>query len=63
MKQNADILDIINRLKTSGFEIVSMSGSGSTVFAISNRKLPYKTYKKIINPKNYDLVGEYKIIK
>lgn len=63
MKQNADILDIINRLKTSGFEIVSMSGSGSTVFAISNRKLPYKTYKKIINPNNYDLVGEYRIIK
>ena len=61
LKQNNEILDVINRLKTSGFEIVSMSGSGSTVFAISNRKLPYKTYKKIINPKNYDLVGEYKI--
>ena len=61
LKHNEEILDVINRLKTSGFEIVSMSGSGSTVFAISNRKLPYKTYKKIINPKNYDLVGEYRI--
>lgn len=61
INQNAEILDVINRLKTSGFEIVSMSGSGSTVFAISNKRLPYKTYKKIINPNNYDLVGEYKI--
>ena len=61
LKHNEEILDVINRLKTSGFEIVSMSGSGSTVFAISNRKLPYKTYKKIINPNNYDLVCEYRI--
>ena len=61
LKHNEEILDVINRLKTSGFEIVSMSGSGSTVFAISNRKLPYKTYKKIINPNNYDLVGEYRV--
>lgn len=62
VKNNNEILDVINRLKTCGFEIVSMSGSGSTVFAISNRKLPYTLAKKIINEDNYELVKTLKII-
>lgn len=63
LKQNEEILDIINRLKTCGFEIVSMSGSGSSVFAISNRTLPYKLAKKIINKDNYEFVKVLKIVK
>jgi 4-diphosphocytidyl-2-C-methyl-D-erythritol kinase/energy-coupling factor transport system substrate-specific component len=56
IKVNLDILDTINRLRACGFEIVSMTGSGSTVFAISNRKLPYKLYKKVLNKENYEII-------
>ena len=59
---NNEITDVMSRLKCCGFEIVSMSGSGSTVFAISNRKLPYKFAKKIINESDYELVKLVKII-
>ena len=58
---NDEIKDIINRLNCCGFEIVSMSGSGSTVFAISNRSLPYKHAKEIFNKNNYELVKLVKI--
>ena len=60
-KQNNDILDIITRLKTCGFNIVSMTGSGSACFAISNKSFPYKHAKEIFDKNNYELVGIYKI--
>ena len=62
IKINSDIQDVINRLRCCGFDIVSMSGSGSTIFAISKRKLPYKLAKKIINKNDYDLFKIVKII-
>ena len=58
---NDDIKDTLYRLSASEFDIVSMSGSGSTCFAISNKKRPFKTLKKIINKKNYDLIKICKI--
>jgi 4-diphosphocytidyl-2-C-methyl-D-erythritol kinase/energy-coupling factor transport system substrate-specific component len=60
---NKDILDVINRMKTCGFEIVSMSGSGSTCFAISKRKYPFKKAKEIFDKEKYDLIKVCKIIK
>lgn len=62
MENNSEISDIINRLKTCGFEIVSLSGSGSTCFAYSKNKDPYKRAKEIIDSSKYELVGIYKII-
>ena len=59
---NEEIIELLSRLKTCGYEIVSMSGSGSTCFAICNNKLAPKRAKQIINKKNYELVGVYKII-
>ena len=35
-----EIEDVLNRLKACGFEIISMSGSGSTCFALSKSKYP-----------------------
>ena len=63
IKTNPEILDIINRLRCCGFEIVTMSGSGSSVIAISNRKLPYKLAKEIINVNKYELVKVCRIKK
>lgn len=62
-KLNMDVKDVLTRLKSCGFEIVSMSGSGSACFAISNRKTPYRFAKKIFQKTNYDLCGVYKIKK
>ena len=59
---NEEIIELLSRLKTCGFEIVSMSGSGSTCFAMCNNNLAYKRAKQIILKKNYELVGKYKII-
>ena len=59
---NNEIIELLSRLKTCGFEIVSMSGSGSTCFAMCNNNLAYKRAKQIILKKNYELVGKYKII-
>ena len=56
MIENSEIKEAINRLKASGFEMVCMTGSGSTVFAISKRKLPYKLYKKVLNKENYEII-------
>jgi 4-diphosphocytidyl-2C-methyl-D-erythritol kinase len=62
IRQNEELLDLLNRLRTCGFDVVSMSGSGSTCFAFSNKKLPYKLAKEIIKKSNYELVGTYKVI-
>ena len=59
---NKEITELLSRLKTCGFEIVSMSGSGSSCFAICNNKLAYKRAKQIIHKKNHELVGIYKTI-
>lgn len=55
-KVNKEISDILLRLKSCGFDIVSISGSGSTCFAIAKSKFPYKAFKKIINKNDYELV-------
>lgn len=57
--ENNEISDILNRLKACGFELVNMSGSGSTCFAISDRSLPYKNAKKIFNKKKLELFKIY----
>ena len=59
--QNNEIKDILKRLKACGFELVSMSGSGSTCFAISDRTLPYKVAKKIFNKKKLELFKVCKV--
>ena len=51
-----EIEDILNRLKACDFEIVSMSGSGSTCFAISKRKYPFKKAKELFDKSKYSLV-------
>lgn len=61
-KLNDQIDDVLSRLKACGFEVVSMSGSGSTCFAYSKRKLPYKIALEIFKKENYDFIGTYKII-
>lgn len=58
---NNDIKDCLNDLKMCGFEIVSMSGSGSTCFGISTSSLPYKKAKKLFNKDKYDLCKTYKV--
>ncbi len=62
-KINNEIEDIINRLRTCGFEIVSLTGSGSTCFALSKEKFPYKTAKKVFKKENYELCEVYSIRK
>ena len=62
LEQNKDLKDILTRLKTCGFDIISMSGSGSTCFAISNKKYPFIYAKEIFkNKNNYELVKICKI--
>lgn len=61
MEENQEIMDVINRLKTCGFEIVSMSGSGSTCFAISNSSFSFKKAKEILNKHNYDIIKVCKV--
>lgn len=61
-KANEEIEEVLSRLKTCGFEIVCMSGSGSSCFAISNSNKPYKLAKQIIHKENYELVKICKII-
>lgn len=58
---NKDIIDTLNRLKSCGFEIVSMSGAGSTCFAISKNKRPYKLAKSILKKEDYELFQIVKI--
>lgn len=62
-KLNKDILDILTRMRSCGFEIVSLTGSGSACFAISEKSLPYKQAKQIFNKNDYDICGVYKTIK
>ena len=61
MNINKDIKDILQRLECCGFEIVMLTGSGSTCFAISNKKLPYKHFKQLFNKDDYELVGIYNL--
>lgn len=61
-ENNNDIVDILKRLKSCGFEIVSMTGSGSTCFAFSTKTRPYKIAKQIIKKENYELCDVFKII-
>ena len=60
-KINDQIEDVLNRLTVCGFEIVGMSGSGSTCFAMSKNSICFKRAKEILNPKKYDFIGIYKI--
>lgn len=60
IKQNDEIKDILNRLECAGFDVVLMTGSGSTCFAFSNKKFPYKHFKEIFNKNNYELCEIYK---
>lgn len=60
--QNKEILDILTRLKTCGFQIVSLTGSGSTCFAISNKKYPFEHAKQVFKNKDkYEMVKVFKI--
>lgn len=61
-KINNDIKDIILKMKECGFEIVSMTGSGSACFAMSKSSIPYKKAKKMIAPGDYEICKVYKII-
>ena len=63
IKANQEIEDILNRLKTCGFEIVSMSGSGSTCFALSNSSFPFKKAKEILNKNNFSIFKICKVKK
>lgn len=58
---NKDIVETLNRLKVCDFEIVSMSGSGSTCFAISKRNYPFKKAKEIFSKENYEIFKICKI--
>ena len=58
---NPDIEDILNRLKACGFEIVSMTGSGSTCFAMSKNKRPFKIAKELFKKDNYELFDIFNI--
>jgi 4-diphosphocytidyl-2C-methyl-D-erythritol 2-phosphate synthase len=58
----SEIKNILGKLKELGFELALMSGSGSTCFAISNQKEPYKKYKDAFSKNDYELVGLYKIM-
>ncbi len=60
---NPDIKGCLEDLKMCGFEIVSMSGSGSTCFGISSSSLPYKKAKKLFDKEKYDLCKSYKVNK
>ncbi len=58
---NSEIKDILDRMRTCGFEIVSMTGSGSACFAMSEKKLPYQTAKKVFDKSDYELCEVYSI--
>lgn len=60
-KLNADISDILDKMKACGFEIVCMTGSGSACFAISTSSKPYKKAKKNFNSLDYELLTIVKI--
>ena len=60
IKQNEEIKNILNRLECAGFDVALMTGSGSTCFAFSNKKFPYKHFKEIFNKSDYELCGIYK---
>ncbi len=53
---NKEITNIIDLLKSYGIEIVSMSGSGSSVFGISKDKRLLKKVEKELYLKGYDVV-------
>ena len=58
---NSDIKDVLKRLKACGFEIVSLTGSGSTCFAISNKNFPFKKAKELFKKEQYELFKICKI--
>ena len=60
MSKNAEINDILTKLKEIGFGVVSLSGSGSTCFAISKDDNLFKKAQETLNPNNYEL---FKIVK
>lgn len=62
IKLNEDVLDVLNRLTTCGFEVCMMSGSGSTCYAYSKSKSAYKLALSLFKKENYDIVGVFKII-
>lgn len=47
------IKEIIDTLKNDGFDMVMMSGSGSTVFALSNNQKDLMKEMKKFNSDNY----------
>jgi len=59
---NHDIEHCLNSLKQCGFDVVGISGSGSTCFGISKNKKVYKNAKKVFGKENFDLNDYYKII-
>ncbi len=62
MKLNPDIEPILKELKSFGFEIVGMSGSGSACFAYSKNKKLYRLAKAQLVKDNYDICKAYRII-
>lgn len=61
-KLNPDIEPILNELKGLGFEVVSMTGSGSACYGYSKNKQVYRLAKARFAKDNYDIFGAYKII-
>ena len=59
---NKDIQPILDSLKEIGFEVVGMSGSGSSCFAYSKNKKLYKVAKTKFTKDNYELCSAYRII-
>ena len=61
VKSCPKISETIDALKDLGFEIVSLSGSGTSVFAMSKNKKLFKLAKATLNKDKYELVGVYNI--
>ena len=61
VKNCPKISETIDALKDLGFEIVSLSGSGTSVFAMSKNKKLFKLAKATFSKEKYELVGVYSI--
>ena len=59
---NKDIEPLLKELRGIGFEIVGMSGSGSTCFAYSKNKKLYRLAKNHFVKEQYDICDNYRII-
>ena len=60
---NKYIAPLIQKLKNIGFEVVSMTGSGSTCFAYSKNKKLYKIAKNTFVKDDYDICKSYTLMK